>query len=95
MKSPTRKTILPLLLALALYLSALPGVALAEGVPTLTVMVSKSPLHGPFSEMAVFTKTEQDLGIKINWLEVPEAEAAEKLNLSLVSGDLPDIYMGC
>jgi putative aldouronate transport system substrate-binding protein len=93
MKNRFLRTLLPLMMALCLILAATPFAA-AEEVPTLTVMVAKSPLHGAFSEMSVFTKTEEELGIKINWIEVPEAEATEKVNLSLVSGDLPDIYMG-
>lgn len=43
-----------------------------------------------------FTKWyEEQTGIKINWMVVPADSLADKVNISLSSGDLPDIYLNC
>ncbi|MGI6173705.1 MAG: extracellular solute-binding protein [Christensenellales bacterium] len=38
---------------------------------------------------------EQLTGIHIEWIVVPEESRLEKVNISLSSGDLPDVYLAC
>ena len=43
-----------------------------------------------------FTKYYEDLtNIAIKWNVIPEESLSEKINISLSSGDLPDIYLNC
>jgi len=43
-----------------------------------------------------FTKEYEELtGIHIEWQEVPSDSLADRVNISLSSGDMPDIYLSC
>ncbi|NSW92047.1 MAG: extracellular solute-binding protein [Firmicutes bacterium] len=59
---------------------------------TLRFMHPKNPMHGDFAEMAYFKEMEKLTNIKIEFLPVDESSWAEKKNLALASGDLPDVF---
>ena len=71
-----------------------------EGYPivnepvTLKIAVEKHVLHGNFSEMSFFKNYEEMTGVHIDWIEIPQANHKEKVNLLLASQDLPDIFLG-
>ena len=70
-----------------------------EGYPivnepvTLKVAVEKHTLHGNFDDMTFFKNYEEKTGVKIEWVEIPQANHVEKVNLLLASRDLPDIFL--
>lgn len=41
-----------------------------------------------------FKKAERETNVKINWVEVPNSAASEKMNIIMNSGDLPDAVLG-
>ncbi|MBO0981678.1 ABC transporter substrate-binding protein [Microbacterium sp. SD291] len=69
----------------------------AEGLPivdetlTLSFGGSKAPLAPEFSEMELVQQWEKDTNIAIDWENLPDQVYAEKKNLMLASGDLPDV----
>lgn len=85
-------------LALSLLLASLGGAALASEFPivqepiTLNFLTSRAAIQSDFSEMVTFTTYEEMTGIHINWIEAPANGLAEKRNLALASGDLPDVF---
>ena len=62
---------------------------------TLTVMFSSQTAIPDIAENS-FTKEYEELtGIHIEWQEVPSDSLADRVNISLSSGDMPDIYLSC
>jgi putative aldouronate transport system substrate-binding protein len=59
---------------------------------TLKGMVNVSPVQGDYSQIMFWQEYEKMTGIKIDWIQVPSANANEKRNLALASGDLPDFF---
>ncbi len=62
---------------------------------TLKMIVGKNAAQGPWDKMLVWTEYEKMTGVRINWVEVPEANLVERRNLSIASGDLPDAFFKC
>lgn len=60
---------------------------------SLKIATEKHTLHGDFSEMTFFKEYQKKTGIEIEWIEIPQANHPEKINLLLASGDLPDIFL--
>jgi putative aldouronate transport system substrate-binding protein len=58
----------------------------------LTMMVAKPPTHNEYDKMLLFQEYEKKTGIHISWIEVPQNTIAEKRNLALASGDVPDAF---
>lgn len=71
-----------------------------EGLPivdepiTLRVVSPKAPLAPDYSEMEIFKRLENDTNVIIEWENIPDSDYAEKKNLLLASGDLPDAFYG-
>jgi putative aldouronate transport system substrate-binding protein len=69
----------------------------AEGLPivdktlTLTFGGSKAALAPEYSEMELVQQWEADTNIAIDWENLPDQVYAEKKNLMLASGELPDV----
>lgn len=62
---------------------------------TLTVMFPSQTAIPDIAENS-FTKEYEELtGIQIEWQEVPSDSLADRVNISLSSGDMPDIYLSC
>lgn len=62
---------------------------------TLTVMFPSQTAIPDIAENT-FTKEYEELtGIHIEWQEVPSDSLADRVNISLSSGDMPDIYLSC
>ncbi|MHA7966559.1 extracellular solute-binding protein [Paenibacillus sp. CAU 1782] len=61
---------------------------------TLRVMVPQYPEVIDFSTNEFTKWFEERTNIHIEWDPVPSANATEKLNLVLASGDLPDVFLG-
>jgi len=60
---------------------------------TITVMGSKSAAHGEWKDMKLFKKMEELTGIHMEF-NTPIATAyAEKKNLALATGDVPDVFL--
>ncbi|MGL1894346.1 MAG: extracellular solute-binding protein [Spirochaetaceae bacterium] len=69
------------------------GYPIVNDPVTLKIAVEKHTLHGNFSEMTFFKEYQEKTGVQIEWTEIPQANHAEKINLLLASGDLPDIFL--
>lgn len=73
----------------------------AEGLPivnetvTLKAMVLRTADHSmPFDELPVVKAFEEETNIHIEWIEIPQESAKERVNLAFSSGDLPDFFYG-
>ncbi len=67
------------------------GLPIVDKTLTLTFGGSKAPLAPDYSEMALVQQWEADTNIAIDWQNLPDQVYAEKKNLMLASGDLPDV----
>lgn len=85
------KKLLSLALVALMVLSMCP--ALAEETPVIRALWTKSASSMPIADMKVVTDVEEIAGIKFDVIEVPEEGAAEKINLMINTGDLPDVFM--
>lgn len=69
-----------------------------EGLPivkdkiTLTIVSPKAQLAPEYNEMEIFKRLEKDTNVHIEWNNIPDTDYAEKKNLLLASGDLPDAF---
>lgn len=91
-----KKTLLSLLLILAI----LGNVTLAESnedseKKTFTIMVPQTNYVQDVNTNAYFEWVEEQTGVEIEWLTAPEDVIAEKVNLTLTSGSLPDAFLYC
>jgi putative aldouronate transport system substrate-binding protein len=60
---------------------------------TFSAVQLRRPMHAPYNDMEVFQKMERETGVHVQWIEIPEANFRERLNLTLASNDLPDVFM--
>lgn len=67
------------------------GLPIVDDTLTLSFGGSKAPLAPEFSEMELVQQWQADTNIKIDWQNLPDQVYAEKKNLMLASGDLPDV----
>ncbi|THF74810.1 extracellular solute-binding protein [Cohnella fermenti] len=56
----------------------------------LNMLISKASTHGDYDTMLVWQEYEKISGIHINWNAVPDSDFAEKRNILLAGGSLPD-----
>ncbi|RCW45417.1 ABC transporter substrate-binding protein [Paenibacillus prosopidis] len=69
-----------------------------EGLPivndkiTLSIVSPKAQLAPEYNEMEIFKRLETDTNVHIEWTNIPDTDYAEKKNLLLASGDLPDAF---
>jgi putative aldouronate transport system substrate-binding protein len=70
------------------------GYPLTDSTVTLRVATIKNANHGDFAAMPVVIDYEQRTNVRVEWDQTPAANARERLNLILASGDLPDVFMG-
>lgn len=61
----------------------------------LTVMVPTQTNVQDITTNEFTTWYQDKTNIKINWIVVPQESLTEKVNISLSSGDMPDIYLSC
>lgn len=63
---------------------------------TLTAMTLASPANGNFNEMKQFKEVAEKTGVTVKFDQIADAGGAweEKKNLTLASGDLPDMFFG-
>lgn len=85
------KKLLSLALVALMVLAMCP--ALAEETPVIRALWTKSASSMPIADMKVVKDVEEIAGIKFDIIEVPEEGAAEKINLMINTGDLPDVFM--
>ena len=68
---------------------------IVDGGMTLKVMVPNTTQVSDFSTND-FTIWYEDLtGIHVDWNVIPQDSLTDKVNISLSSGDMPDVYMQC
>ena len=67
------------------------GLPIVDDTLTLTFGGTKAPLAPEYSEMELVQQWEEDTNIAITWENLPDQVYAEKKNLMLASGDLPDV----
>ena len=67
------------------------GLPIVDETLSLTFGGSKAPLAPDYSEMELVQQWEADTNIAIAWENLPDQVYAEKKNLMLASGDLPDV----
>lgn len=71
------------------------GLPIVNEPITLKVAVVKSNLSKvDIAQKEVIKDLESKTNIKVEWQEIPEDVAQEKVNLMLASGDLPDVLIG-
>ncbi|MCL2832529.1 MAG: extracellular solute-binding protein [Treponema sp.] len=71
------------------------GIPIIKDLVTVDAVVVKNPnSRTPIDEMAPVIDTEKKTNVHIAWTEVPMASWAEKVNLLIAAGDLPDTFIG-
>ncbi|MFI2858088.1 ABC transporter substrate-binding protein [Paenibacillus sp. JSM ZJ436] len=70
------------------------GLPIVDEKLTLTMVSPKAPLAPEYNEMEIFKRLETDTNIHVEWDNIPDTDYAEKKNLLLASGDLPDAFYG-
>jgi putative aldouronate transport system substrate-binding protein len=68
------------------------GLPIVDEKLTLTIVSPKAPLAPEYNEMEIFKRLEADTNVHIEWNNIPDTDYAEKKNLLLASGDLPDAF---
>ncbi|MEE4563942.1 MULTISPECIES: ABC transporter substrate-binding protein [Paenibacillus] len=70
------------------------GLPIVKEAVTLKMVSPKAALAPDYSKMEIFKRLEKQTNIKIDWGNIPDTDFAEKKNLLLASGDLPDAFYG-
>lgn len=68
------------------------GMPIVNGPITLKIMASQSPTQPPFNETMVIQEYEKMTNMRVEWDMVPYASIKEKKNITLASGDYPDVF---
>lgn len=68
------------------------GFPIVDEEITLNFFARRSPQNGPYENMLVFQEYGKMTNVKIDWNDVPQDNFAEKKNLELASGKLPDVF---
>ncbi len=66
---------------------------ISDGADSLTVWASSYSNMTDFPNLPMTKWFEEKTGVKINWIEVPNADRTSVFNTSIASGEYPDIYM--
>ncbi|AJE53916.1 ABC transporter substrate-binding protein [Paenibacillus polymyxa] len=70
------------------------GLPIVKEAVTLKMVSPKAALAPDYSKMEIFKRLENQTNVKIDWENTPDTDFAEKKNLLLASGDLPDAFYG-
>lgn len=70
------------------------GLPIVNEKVTLKMVAPKAQLAPEYGEMEIFKRLEQSTNVGIEWTNIPDTDYAEKKNLLLASGDLPDAFYG-
>ncbi|WP_342418331.1 ABC transporter substrate-binding protein [Paenibacillus sp. FSL H8-0168] len=70
------------------------GLPIVKEAVTLKMVSPKAALAPDYSKMEIFKRLEKQTNVKIEWENIPDTDFAEKKNLLLASGDLPDAFYG-
>ncbi|WNQ10568.1 ABC transporter substrate-binding protein [Paenibacillus aurantius] len=70
------------------------GLPIVKDKVTLKLVAPKAPLAPEYGQMEIFKRLEQATNVQISWNNIPDTDYAEKKNLLLASGDLPDAFYG-
>ncbi|MBY7735971.1 ABC transporter substrate-binding protein [Paenibacillus polymyxa] len=70
------------------------GLPIVKEAVALKMVSPKAALAPDYSKMEIFKRLEKQTNIKIDWGNIPDTDFAEKKNLLLASGDLPDAFYG-
>lgn len=70
------------------------GLPIVKEPVTLKMVSPKASLAPDYSKMEIFKRLEKQTNVKIDWENIPDTDFAEKKNLLLASGDLPDAFYG-
>lgn len=84
------RKLVSLLLTLALLLTAMALPAMAEEIPTLTMMITGD--NTPSEDNNVIKELGSRLGVNVQITVLPSADYSAKLNALIASGSEPDIY---
>jgi putative aldouronate transport system substrate-binding protein len=70
------------------------GLPIVDTPVTLDLVTRQRWLNGERDEMIFYNNLEEMTNVLIDWEAIPEAQAREKINLMLASGDYPDAFFG-
>ncbi|OIA99654.1 ABC transporter substrate-binding protein [Paenibacillus sp. LC231] len=70
------------------------GLPIVNEPVSLKMVSPKAALAPEYSEMEIFKRLEAETNVKIEWENIPDTDFAEKKNLLLASGNLPDAFYG-
>lgn len=59
----------------------------------LTVMACVNSAVDSWKNNTTMLEYEKETGVKVNWIEIPDGDIYEKIRLTLISGDTPDIVL--
>jgi len=79
--------------AMALTVSGVNEFPIVDEPYELTIMACVNANVESWKENTVMLEYEQETGIKVNWIEVTDFDLMEKIRLTLISGDTPDIIL--
>lgn len=85
------KRLVPLLLALLLLVGLVPLDGLAQDQETISIMLPLWYTEAPTSETETIKRMEVIAGVKLDLIWVPSDAYQEKINVTITSGDLPDV----
>lgn len=66
---------------------------ISDGTDSLTIWAPSFSNMMDFPNLPMTKWFEEKTGVKINWIEVPNADMTSLFNASIASGSYPDIYM--
>ncbi|WP_314001264.1 ABC transporter substrate-binding protein [uncultured Paenibacillus sp.] len=70
------------------------GLPIVKDKITLKMVAPKAQLAPNYGEMEIFKRLEESTNVRVDWDNIPDTDYAEKENLLLASGDLPDAFYG-
>lgn len=70
------------------------GLPIVKNKITLKMVAPKAALAPDYGEMEIFKRLEQSTNVHVDWDNIPDTDYAEKKNLLIASGDLPDAFYG-
>lgn len=79
--------------ALALTVSGVNEFPIVDEPYELTIMACVNANVDTWKDNTTMLEFEKKTGVKVNWIEVTDFDLYEKIRLTLISGDTPDIIM--
>lgn len=87
---------LAIALALLLSLALTAPIATADAAPvTLKILTPTAASVEDFKTNAFSVWMEEKLGVSFEWITIPYEQRQEKLNIVMLSDDLPDVFYNC